>query len=154
MNGRRSLFASSVTLFALIQVVGWAQDKYVASEDEELYGTWSNDNMFPPKIVISADGTFEEYFPISNTKAFRGGTVEMIKKWTGSDNGVYYYTLDRLTSGPDKGTRTRFLWKVSEDGKVLEMVWRPSGPAFDPSGMPTEIDPKDRNYLVFDRSGG
>ena len=153
MKDRLSLLAAVVTLLALMQVVGWAQDKYVPSGDEELYGTWTNDKTFPPKIVMSPDGTTKQYFPISSLKVFREGTVEIFKKWIGSDGSIYYYTLERLTSGADKGRKTRFLWRVSESGKVLEMVWRPAGSTFDPDGMPTEIDPKDSNYQVFTRSG-
>ena len=112
----------------------------------------TNEKMFPPKMLESPNGTWEHYFPVSNTKPFHGGKMEIIKKWTDSDRSVYYYTLDTETFGVDKG-KVRRLWKISEDGKVLEMVWRESaGTTFDPNGMPADIDPKDRVYSIFARA--
>ena len=154
MKVRLLLHAQVVVWLAVVQGITWAQEKYTPREDEELYGTWTNDKMFPPQLVENADGTFEEHFPVSHPKAFRSGTIEIVKKWTGSDGSVYYYSLDTITFGADKGRKARALWKISELGKVLEVVRRiTSSTTFDPNGMPTEIDSKEPYYLVFARSG-
>jgi hypothetical protein len=153
MKSRALLVCAVVILLPLIHVVGWAQEKYVPKPDEELYGTWTNEKAFPPRLVESPDGTFAEFFPISNPKPFRGGTTEIVKKWTGSDGSVYYYLLKTVTLGVNKGMRVQFLHKISESGKVLETAWRSGTTTFDAERMPTEIDPKDQNYQIFNMSG-
>jgi hypothetical protein len=147
------LLAQVFVWLALIQGTTWAQEKYTPSENEELFGTWTNEKMFPPQLVENPNGTFEEHFPIDNPKAFKGGTIEIVKKWTGSDGSIYYYSFDTTTFGADKGRKVKALWKISELGKVLEVVRRVTGwSEFDPKGMPTEIDPKDSFYQIFARS--
>jgi len=153
MKGHLLFFTAAVVLLPLINVAGWAQEKYIPKADEELYGTWANEKTFPPRTDINPGGTFSDYYPVSNPKPFRGGTTEIVKTWTGSDNSVYYYLLNTFTSGVYKGTRVQLLDKVSGSGKVLETVWRMGMTTFDAERMPTEIDPKDQNYQIFTRSG-
>ena len=114
MRTRFLLIAQVVVWLALLQGITWAQEKYTPSQDEELYGIWTNGKMFPPQLVANPDGTFEEHFPISNPKAFRSGTIEIVRKWTGSDGSLYYYRLDTITRGADRGRKAKALWKISE----------------------------------------
>ena len=61
------VFSISAVLMLVFSLVAIAQDTYVPAPNEELYGTWTNEKMFPPKIVVSPGGTWEHYFPASNT---------------------------------------------------------------------------------------
>lgn len=154
MKVRMLLLAQILVWLAFFQGIAWAQEEFTPSENEELYGTWTNEQTFPPQLVENPDGTFEEHSPIANPKAFRRGTIKIVKKWTGSDGCIYYYSLDTTTSGADRGRRIKALWKISELGKVLEVVRRITASSeFDPKGMPTEIDPKEPYYQIFTRSG-
>ena len=141
-----------VTVLFFAPAAGWTEDTYVPTPDEEFYGTWTSEAGFPPRMIESADGMFNEYYPASNTKPFRGGTAEIARKWTGSDGGIYYYVLYTNTFGTEKGRKTAWLCRVSESGKVLEMMWHSVGLTLDPAKMPTEIDPKDSHYRVYSRA--
>ena len=44
MKTRRALLlATGIGLLILVQVGGWAQEKYVPKENEELFGRWKDD---------------------------------------------------------------------------------------------------------------
>lgn len=143
---------SRIYLLALLMVLclgalpSVAQDKYVRNANEEIYGTWVNEEMFPAKMVKLTDGSYEDYYPASAGTPFRGGKQEIIRKWTDSDGNVFYETVDTFTFGSIKGIKTYNLWKVSNGRAVMEMNWS-EGAQF-----PKEIDPKGYNYFIFHRS--
>ena len=62
---RRRAAICVLVLIMLTSVWGFAQDKYVPKDNEELYGTWTNSKygvlpMTWQKIVVTADG-YKEY---------------------------------------------------------------------------------------------
>jgi hypothetical protein len=133
-------------------LAGCAKGKYVPKPNEELYGTWTNEEMSHQKTVNHPDGKFEDYFSVSDTTPFRGGTTEIVKKWTDSEGNVWYNTCDTFTTGSVKGHKVQNLWKISKSGTVAEFVWSEVG-QFDPSKFPTTIDPKGNNYFIFNSAG-
>jgi hypothetical protein len=152
MKAHLLFLAGLVAALFLTPTAGWTQDKYAPTANEAFYGAWANENVFPPRMVESPDGTFSEYFPGTNPKPFRGGTAEIEKKWTGSDGSTCCYVVYLTVFGANKGTRIAWLCRINESGNALEMMWRNVGLTFDPAKMPTEIDPKDANYRVFARA--
>ena len=160
MKGRMPVVCVSLVLFALIQVEGWAQTKYVPKENEELYGTWINDksknSQHMQKEVITSDG-WKQYIDMNDTVPHDEGTGRIDSKWTDSAGNVWYKTFSTTTSGTYKGFKDQWLIRISKSGTVLECVYFDVGD-FDPKLYPTEIDPKYMNnynggYRIFYRAG-
>ena len=145
------LFASLVILFAMFGALGFGQGKYTPKPNEEIYGTWVNEEMNPPKTANNPDGTFADYFPASYAKPYEGGNREIVKKWTDSEGSVWYNCYDTFTAGSIKGHKVQNLWKISRSGTVAEFVWTEAY-QFDPSNFPTKLDPKSPNYFIFYRA--
>jgi hypothetical protein len=128
-----------------------AQDRYVAKADERIYGTWTNEKNFPPKWVIKADGTYEQYNPITSTVHFKSGKYDIWKNWTDSDGNVWYDIACTDISGAHPGFMFQAVWKINESGEVAEVLRR-HVIRFDQSYFITTIDPKDPDYQVYRRS--
>jgi hypothetical protein len=152
------LFASLVILFVVFEASGFGQEKYTPKPNEEIYGTWVNEEMNPPKTVNNPDGTFADYFPASYSKPYEGGNKEIVKKWADSEGSVYYDTYETFTFGAGMvGTKSQCLNKVSKSGTVLEMMWVLVS-EFGPDKFPSTLDTKSGNsfntqgYLIFYRA--
>ena len=118
------LVASLVILLVVLGALGFGQEKYTPKPNEEIYGTWVNEQMNPPKTIFNPDGTFADYYPASYSKPYEGGTQEIVKTWTDSEGSVYYDTYDTFTFGAGMvGAKTQCLSKVSKSGTVLEFSW-------------------------------
>ncbi len=151
------LFASLVILLGLFGALGFGQEKYTPKPNEEIYGTWVNNDMMPQKVVMSPDGSFEYYFPASYSKPYQGWKSEIIKKWTDSDGNVYYQTYDTLVfGGTMEHTRFQALKKISRSGAVLEWNWVTVS-EFRPEKFPSELDPTKNvvdvsGYMTYQRA--
>jgi hypothetical protein len=151
------LFASLVILLAVFGALAFGQKKYTPKPNEEIYGTWVNEQMNPPKTLNNPDGTFADYFPASYSKPYQGGNKEIVKKWTDSEGSVYYDTYDTFTFGAGMvGMKPQCLSKVSKSGTVLEMMWVFVG-EFGRDKFPSTLDTKSGNsnmqgYLIFYRA--
>jgi hypothetical protein len=137
---------------------GCATGKYVAKPNEEIYGTWTNDQPPPAhsktvntqKEVISADKN-KLYYHISDESPMSEGTEVITSKWIDSDGNIWYKTLLAYTSGTANGIKYQVLYKLSKSATVLELEWSMVGD-FDPSQYPTKIDPKDSEYRILYRT--
>jgi hypothetical protein len=137
-----------------------AQDKYVPKANEELYGTWTNENAstMQPQKSINFPGGYKAYEKITDTSPFEEGTEQIAEKWTDSEGNVWYKIINVITlgivpSGPYKGYdykgwKIQCLQKVSNSGTVREWTWV-QVPAFDPSLYPTKIDPTDSQHYAI-----
>jgi hypothetical protein len=150
-------FVFLAILFALVGALGFGQEKYTPNPNEVINGTWVNDEMMPPKVVVSPDGTIEYYFPASFSKPYQTWKSEIVKKWTDPDGNVYYETYDTLTSGGTmEHTRFQCLKKISKSGTVLEWNWVTVS-EFRPEKFPPAIDPTKNSvdvagYLIYERA--
>jgi hypothetical protein len=150
-------FAFLVILLALVGPLGFGQDTYTPNPNEEIYGTWVNDEMMPQKVVIDPDGSMAYYFPASYSKPYQGWKSEIVKKWTDSEGNIYYQTYDTLTfGGTMEHTRFQCLKRISESGAVLEWNWVTVS-KFSPEKFPSAIDPTKNavdvsGYLIFHRA--
>lgn len=154
MKGRVTFLGSLIMLLVLIQLAGWAQEKYIPKDGEELYGTWINDktlNSFHVQKVINFAGGWKGFSEISETAPHDEGTVRIDKKWTDEDGNVWYETFNIITSGVWKGIKNEVLHKINKSGTVMESVWTGVG-EFDPKLYPTEIELKDDTYQIFYRA--
>jgi len=144
------LFASLVILLVVFGVSIFGQEKYTPKPNEEIYGTWVNEET-NQKTVKNPDGSFANYFPASYSKPFQGGKSEIFKKWTDSEGSVYYNTFDTLAFGSYSMDKTQCLWKVSKSGTVLETIWVGVS-EFRPDKFPSTLDTKSGNYFIYYRA--
>lgn len=150
-------FAFLVVLLALVGALGFGQEKYTPKPNEEINGTWVNDEMMPPKVVINPDGSFAYYFPASYSKPYQGWKSEIVKKWTDSEGNIYYETYDTLIfGGTMEHTKFQCLKKVSKSGAVLEWNWVTVS-EFRPEKFPSALDPTKSvvdvaGYLIYHRA--
>jgi hypothetical protein len=97
------LIGATVVLLAFIQAQSLAQEKYVPTADEEIYGTWTNKDHFPQKVVTGPDG-YKAYNFMSDSAPIEEGTVTIDSKWTDQDGNVWYKTFGTVTYGTYKGS--------------------------------------------------
>ena len=128
-----------------------AQEKYIPGVHEELYGTWTNEKMFPPKWVMRSDGIYEQCNSIAKTVPFERGEFEIWKKWTDSEGNIWYDAACTVVSGVHPGFMFQATWKISESGNVAEWVRRHVS-RFDQSYFVSTIDSKDLSYRFYRRS--
>jgi hypothetical protein len=157
MKKQAVFVAFLVILLGVCGALGFGQETYTPKPNEEIYGTWVNDEMMPPKVVINPDGSIEYYFPASYSKPYQGWKSEIVKKWTDSEGNVYYETYDTLTfGGTMEHTRFQCLKKVSKSGTVLEWNWVTVS-KFGPEKFPPALDPTKNavdvsGYLIYSRA--
>jgi hypothetical protein len=145
-------------ILSSIMLGGCATGKYVPTQNEELYGTWINDQ--PPavgkktvnaqKVVISAD-KYKVYYHVSDDSAMSEGMEVITSKWTDSAGNIWCKALLTYTAGNFNGTKNQMLYKLSKSATVLELEWSMVGD-FDPSQYPTEVDSKDSEYGILYRA--
>src|SRR5208283_230530 len=94
-------------LLALSILGGCATGEYIPKPNEELYGTWINEqnggNIFLPQgVVFTADG-YKLYCSLSDSNPCEVGTSWIDSKWTDSEGNIWYRTFGTNTAGVYKG---------------------------------------------------
>jgi hypothetical protein len=117
----------------LIMVAGCAPGKYVAKQNEQLFGTWTNEQNVgsvydPQKVVIAIDG-YKLYSKISDSVPSEENTWQIDSKWTDSEGNIWYKTFGTVTMGTYKGARWQELEKLSKSGTVWERALNALGTA-------------------------
>jgi hypothetical protein len=143
------LIGATVVLLAFIQAQSLAQEKYIPTADEEIYGTWTNKDHFPQKVVTGPDG-YKAYNFMSDSAPIEEGTVTIDSKWTDQDGNVWYKTFGTVTYGTYKGSTYQELHKLSKSGTVSETV--DAFGDFDPNKYPTRINPMAETYRIYYRT--
>jgi hypothetical protein len=139
-------------LFSLIGNCATDKTAYVATADEEIYGTWINEKEDRQKLVMLPNGTWEYYIYESDTSPCEGGTYQLYKKWKDSEGNIWYYQYAGSTFGSDTANGQE-LDRIYFTGK--EWVWELDMEyvsAFDPDKFPTKIDPESLRYRIYYRS--
>ena len=143
--------ATTIAVFAvfvaLIQVGGWAQEKYVPKDNEELYGTWINEKMSVSKIVVFPGG-YREYLNVYDFEPARDITLEFASKWKDADGNVWFKAFGAITGGFNEGVKFQEIYKISESGTKWELAFNVVAD-FGPDQYPTRIDPKKSSYGGF-----
>ena len=125
---------------------------YVATKDEELYGTWINPEYDQKNImakwILKPDGTFDAYSKSTSNRVFEVGTFTIADKWTDSEGNIYYkYSKSSMEYGSIENPYTYyFLVKIHATLDIAEELWSSVD-------YPTEFDPDNLryNYWVFYR---
>ena len=118
---------------------------YVATDKEELYGTWVNMDYgtygrYYQKIIIKPDGT-EEDFRSGTIGASIMGRYLITRKWSDQKGNIWYKYHWVRRSSVGEGLN---LIKISNSGNTLEYVQ-------DTREYPTEIDPEHDWYRIYYR---
>jgi hypothetical protein len=153
----RRLIVCLLFMGVLLSLIGnCATDKtaYVPIADEEIYGTWINEEEAPQKWILYANGTYEYYIYASDTSPYEGGTFQLYKKWKDDQGNIWYYDYVIPYEHRAGGTRNvQELDRIYRNGK--EWVWEYDSEivgAFDPGTFLAKIDPESARYHVYYRS--
>ena len=90
--GVAKVACSMSILILLLSVVGYAQEKYVPKDNEELYGTWANEKMQFQK-PMNFKGGFKDYVRIEDATPMGVGIENITKKWTDSEGNIWCQTF-------------------------------------------------------------
>ena len=151
MSANRFVFL--LAAFVLIPLGMLAQQKYVPTPNEELYGTWVNTvDLMPQERIVTASG-IRQFLHTTDTETQFDATLIIDSKWVDSEGRICYKTHGTETSGYFKGSNWQGLERVSKDGKVYESTWVSTGRnAFNPQNYPGKIDPKEPEYRLYYRT--
>ena len=139
------IFLTILALLAFNRSQSYASDKktYVAKENEELYGSWVNEDYNgSSRYAIfewKADGTFIVHRKTTDEIPFEDGTYTITDKWTESNGDIWYKTTWDIYYFGRSGY---MLICISNSGSTLE-----SANSF--SDYPTQIDPSNKNYQTY-----
>lgn len=153
MLGHEVLRGVLIGFLVLALLVGCASGKYVPRADEELYGTWVNEetkNRDQIQKQVHEAGGWKEYAKVSSTRPVDEGTSRIDKKWTDGQGNIWYAVFSSQTTGPAAGNDFQVLYRISKSATVLEYVWKAS-PQSDTITYPSTIDPASDSYHVFYR---
>jgi hypothetical protein len=131
---------------------------YVAKANEEIYGTWVNQdtvNAFHIQKMIVKAGEFEEYANVADSYPSVEVTQQIDSKWTDSSGDVWYKAAGKINTGPWKGRNFKALEKLSKDASVLEMVVSAYQGNFDSADYPSKIEHNpsaNGGYRIFHRA--
>jgi hypothetical protein len=149
MKFQAAVFAALVSALALL-FVGCVPGKYVAKENEELYGTWTNDTYFEFQEIVYFANNCNWYQRVGNPAPTIEGSLEITSKWKDAEGNIWYKYVDTNVGGiwGNKGVQHVSLAKLSNDATVLELVYtlpmneqETKVPVY-----PTSLDPKRYNY--------
>jgi hypothetical protein len=151
MNQARVTVSLTLAAATLMLSIACTPRTYSPSQNEEIYGTWTNPNYAQQKLVMSADGTWKSFSYPNDTAPYSSGTFKLVKKWKDGDGNTWYNEDFRLLKGGVYTFNGQQLDKIDKSGKVLEAIFVEVG-QFDPKNYPKELDPKSESYGVFNRS--
>lgn len=124
---------------------------YQPKAAEEIYGTWTSDNLAQQKLVIAA-GQFRSFSLPDDLEPFTAGTEVIAARWTDAQGDVWYKTNVTVTSGlgAPRGTRWQALRRLSKSATVLEGMVVPVR-QFDPGAFPEKLEPDTESYGMYYR---
>jgi hypothetical protein len=131
---------------------------YVANENEELYGTWTNDQYSAWQEIVYSPGSSKCYQRIGNSAPTIDCKLEITNKWKDSEGNIWYKSVSTIVGGTwgSNGWEMVTLSKLSKSAMVLELVW--TSPTNEQEMKtpvyPTTMDPKRyEDYGLYNRAG-
>ena len=116
----------------------------VFADSEELCGTWINVDLKDSrsvKVIFKPDGKFERFRNNVDSKIpYREGTYKITEKWTDTEGNIYYKCLQ----SDNHGRQSKHLCKLSQSGKIIEIVWGHNE-------YPAEVSPRPGFYDKYTR---
>ena len=121
--------------------------------NEELYGTWTNENTGSSDNIqkqVYGSGEWKDYHTVADSVPVDQGTLEIDRKWTDASGNIWYRSYRIIKMGPAVGSEFTMLSKLSKSAAVLEYVYKHSWP-YAPVTYPTQIDTTSDTYHIFYR---
>jgi hypothetical protein len=108
-----------------------------AQKDEILKGSWENGKYTKGvwKLVIHADGSYEAFKKVQDSRDTIKGNCKIVEKWTDCEGCLCYKTVFEM----GKGKKSYGLMKINATGKMLEYVE-------DPREFPVMFSPEAYTY--------
>ena len=154
--------AWKLSFYALLALLviglgGCGPGKYTPKPNEELYGTWTNEQSPAFQQVVFAPNSWKWYQRIGNPAPSIDCKLELTSKWTDSEGNIWYKSIGTIIGGTagDVGTELVVLSKLSKSATVLEFVHTfPSNEQeLKTPVYPVAIDPKRyASYFLFNRA--
>jgi hypothetical protein len=138
----------SILAFALVGALSCSPARYSPKSNEEFYGTWISELSHPQKVVILADGTYEDYLWPTDETPFVKGTYEIKSKTVEADGTIWYRNLLIPTNTHYRGRKSLELCKITQAGRQLESITDDVA-AYDVNLFPKAIDPKSIWYKAY-----
>ncbi len=130
-------------VFTAVEIYGENENFYIPKSNEEIYGTWINEDMITQKLIYYYWGYGEIYREVSSETPAVKLTFTIVEKWSDSEGNVWYKTFKRY----DVAMGTVFcITKISNNGTVYESV-------YNVDGFPTkdELNVDHFYYLIYNR---
>jgi hypothetical protein len=106
--------------FTAVEIYGENECFYIPKSNEEIYGTWINEDITFQKRIYYYWGYAEEYREVSSESPAYKITFTIVEKWTDPKGNVWYkiFKLYSVAIG------TEFcLTKISNNGTIYESVY-------------------------------
>jgi hypothetical protein len=155
MKTRTMIPVVLATLVALVLLGGCATGKYAPKANEELYGTWTNEDTANIDLIqrqVYSSGEWKDYHKLADSVPVDETTFQIDSKQTDATGNIWYRLSCTQKTGPAAGVDFRMLSKLSKSSTVLEYVFKMSSP-YGPISYPTQIDTKSDTYHIFYRAG-
>jgi hypothetical protein len=151
MMTRAFMISAALLLSVLVFPTSYAKDKefFKPSDDEEIFGTWVNtgysgEQSWPQKVVYYPWGYVVLFMKMEHKNPVSPGTSTLVDKRTDAEGNIWYSDFYRDRYG--RGVALYQLYKISDNGKILEMIYRQREfPA------EAEMDSSGTTYRVFYR---
>jgi len=104
-----------------VPLSAFSLDLFLPTQYESIYGIWVNpdtDSWFQ-KVNIWNWGLVETYSEVGDSKPWSRETMIMLAKWKDAEGATWYRTYEKIEGAV---TPTLYLYKVSQDGKMLESI--------------------------------
>ena len=142
-----SILILVLTVMVIAGSCATGKKAYVAKDDEELYGAWSNlgydETDAAHMFLFETDGVLQTYKTANTTKKWWNGKYTITDKWIDDEGNIWYkiliteIKLDTI-SLPD-AEKYYYLGKISDSGRVFEFSY--SGYDY-----PPEVNPDSLKY--------
>ncbi len=77
-----------IMVFTAVEIYGENENFYIPKSNEEIYGTWINEDMRLQKSIYYYWGYGEEYREVSNETPAWKMTFTIVEKWSDSKGNV------------------------------------------------------------------
>ena len=130
-----------IMAFIAVEIYGENENIYIPKANEEIYGTWINEDMITQKLIYYYWGYGEEYREESNETPAGKLTFIIVEKWSDSKGNVWYKTFKRYNAAI---LNEFWITKISNNGTVYESV-------YNVGEFPTkdELNVDHFNYLIY-----
>jgi len=129
MKNSQTLTCILALFGVLTSMCSCVSNRYRPTNNEEMYGTWINEEynscVFPGKLVVNPDRTWEMFVSISDSDPFSTGKFLITDKWTDEEGNVWYknevYVFSYLeVEYPGDTVSAYEIWKIDKYGTMKE----------------------------------